>query len=180
MPGSPDVFDDGSLGPARPLTEHEQRRLNDIASWLDLTDAEFGARMRQNRPRPHGSRSQKPVRVPNQEHTSDRADRTGRATRNTAHRQPPASSGPTGQRAADRSDPAGPMAERGWNRLVQATAGLTVVLILLLVFAPAHWGVLALSVLCTFVPLLLLAIYALRLPDGPGHTGPQDGRNTSS
>lgn len=159
MPDSPDVFDDGHLGPARPLTEHEQRRLNDIAAWLDLTDAGFGARMRRRSPRPR-----RPTPPPNRGHTPPRADP---ATSNVSERHPTDPAGPTSVSGPD--GPGGPMAERGWNALVQVVAGFAVLLILLSVSASGPWAVLAVSVLFTVVPVLLIAIYVLRLPGDPGH-----------
>jgi hypothetical protein len=79
MRGSP-VSDDGQLGPGRPLSDHEQRRLDDISSWLDLTDARFGARMRRFGPHPSPSTEASPSIWSPRGEREHRADRDHRAT----------------------------------------------------------------------------------------------------
>lgn len=152
MPDPHGVFDDDRAGRARPLDEHEQRRLDDIAAWLDLTDARFGARMRRLGPRP-------PRRV-DPPRDRPRAGGNGPGTDDGSERRRPAIADP---------GPGGgePMDQRSWNRLVQVATVLTVALILLSAFLPGPWAVLAISMLATFVPLLVIAIYALRLPAEP-------------
>jgi hypothetical protein len=151
MPASP-VSDDGQIGPGRPLTDHEQRRLDDISAWLDLTDAGFGARMRCFSPRP--SRSAGRRSVP--------------ATRSSGSRAE------AGEALGAPGSPGAPFDDRSWNRLVRAAAGVTFVLILLIVFAADPWAVLAVSLLVTVVPMMLIAIYALRLPDTTDRSGRDD------
>lgn len=163
MSDSSNMSDDDT-GSGRPLSEYEQRRLHDITARLDLVDPGFGARMRSSSGRlgRRGVRTGLGRRVPPVRGTS--------ATGTSATGVSVPESGAAGR--ADAEFSVGPLSRRGWNRLIQASVVVVVVLVLLVMWASGPWALLMVSLLLCLGPLLAILIYACRPldPETPTET----------